>query len=600
MTLARYQHESIPALTTARDRINAREMSRCTFGSGGTCCRVCNMGPCQIIDGVETMIGVCGATSDTVAARNFARIVGAGVALQVEEAREMVRIFMATAKGETPYALADENKLRELARLIEIDPDISDLKTLALETGRSLLAAFGNQDETLALMKIAPKNRRRIWKDLGVTPRGFDREVVELMHRTHMGVDQEFVNIVRQTSRCALTDGWGVSRVISWLTDILFPTLPAPTVKPEGLRQDMINILIYSQGPLAMETLKEAAIDPEVINLCQRSSATGINLVNGSIGDQETDLLTGCVEIMVVSGSCIMPSISRIIRSLHTRLVTSSNSMKMTGAEHFELTGPAARSNAITILKMAVTAFRGREKVLNPAEENKTEQRSQPQFGIHSLDPAQLAGRISKGDIRGIALIMGCDNYHQQQDSHAAIAEILLRNDIFIISNGCAANSLARSEEMQGNRVWEMAGSKLQAACQEMNLPPILPMGTCINSSQLLQIADLLIQQGMGKDLADLPVVAAAPAWISEKIVTAGQCLVASGIDVFFSALPVTGSRKLADYLQHGCRTEYEACWQIDKEPNQMAQKIIARIDSKRQELNQANSLFVLTATTSA
>jgi anaerobic carbon-monoxide dehydrogenase catalytic subunit len=419
--------------------------------------------------------------------------------------------------------------------------------------------------------------------------------VVELMHRTHMGVDHEFINIVRQTSRCALIDGWGVSRVISWLTDILFPTLPAPTGTPEGLQQEMINILVYSQSPLAMETLKEAAKDPEITNLCQRSSATGINLVNGSIGDQETDLLTGCVDVMVVSGSCIMPSISKIIRPLHTRLVTSTHSMKMTGAEHLELTGPAARSNAITILKMSVAAFRGREKGLDPDEANTTGQWSQSQFGIHSLDPAQLARRISKGDIRGIALIMGCDNYHQQQDSHAAIAEILLRNDVLIISNGCAANSLAKSEEMQGNRVWEMAGSKLQAACQEMNLTPILPMGTCINSSQLLQLADLLIRQGIGKDLADLPLTAVAPAWISEKIVTAGQCLVASGIDVFFSALPVTGSRKLADYLQHGCRTEYGACWQIDKEPEQMAQKIIARIDSKRQELNQTNSFVVPT-----
>ena len=389
MTLARYQHENIPVLTTARDRINAREMSLCTFGSGGTCCRVCNMGPCQIIDGVETMIGVCGATSDTVAARNFARIAGAGVALQVEEARDMVRVFMATAKGETPYTLADENKLRELARLLEIDPAISDPNTLALETGRVLLTAFGNQDETLALMKIAPENRRRIWKDLGVTPRGFDREVVELMHRTHMGVDQEFINIVRQASRCALTDGWGVSRVISWLTDILFPTLPVPTVTPEGLQQEMINILAYSQSPLAMETLKEAAKDPEIINLCQRSSATGINLVNGSIGDQETDLLTGCVDVMVVSGSCIMPSISKIIHPLHTRLVTSNHSMKMTGAEHLELTGPAARSNALAILKMAVTAFRGREKVLNPADKNKA---GQPGRKRHRCFFQRLAG----------------------------------------------------------------------------------------------------------------------------------------------------------------------------------------------------------------
>ncbi|MCI5144293.1 MAG: carbon monoxide dehydrogenase, partial [Candidatus Electrothrix sp. AR3] len=62
---------------TAYDRIEDRGMSACLFGSSGTCCRNCNMGPCQIIDGVESMIGICGATADTVVARNFARIVAA-------------------------------------------------------------------------------------------------------------------------------------------------------------------------------------------------------------------------------------------------------------------------------------------------------------------------------------------------------------------------------------------------------------------------------------------------------------------------------------------------------------------------------------------
>ncbi len=580
MTFSRLHHEEIPVLTTARDRIKAREMSLCTFGSGGTCCRICNMGPCQIIDGVETMIGVCGATSDTVAARNFARIVGAGVSQQVEEARELVRIFMATAKGETPYTLQDENRLRELARLLEIDPAGSDANALAIEVGQALLAAFGNQDETLALMTIAPETRRRIWKKLGVTPRGFDREVVELMHRTHMGVDQEFVNIVRQTSRCALTDGWGVSRVMGWLTEILFPELSGQAEKAEGLRHDMINILICSQNPLAMETLKEAAASPEIIGQCHRLSVKGINLVNGSIGRQENDLLTGRVEVMVLSGSCIMPSIVKIVRALHTRLVTTTGAMKIAGTEHLELTGPAARDHAMTVMKMAIDAFRKRQAADNTEAGETTEAGQPPQFAIRALDAGRLADQIRNGNIRGIAMIMGCDNHHLPQDSHGVIARLLIRADILVISNGCAADSLARSEDMRGTKLMDQAGAGLQTACRELNLPPILPMGTCIDSSQLLQVADLLIRQGMGADLADLPLAAAAPAWISEKIVTAGQCLAASGIDVFFSALPVTGSRKLADYLQRDCKKEYGACWQIDPSPEGMAHKIINRFDA--------------------
>ncbi|MCW5206647.1 carbon monoxide dehydrogenase, partial [Desulfobulbus sp. F5] len=76
---------------TAYTRIEERGMAACLFGSQRTCCKNCNMGPCQIIDGVESMVGICGATADTVAARNFARIVAAGTAAHIDHAREMVR-----------------------------------------------------------------------------------------------------------------------------------------------------------------------------------------------------------------------------------------------------------------------------------------------------------------------------------------------------------------------------------------------------------------------------------------------------------------------------------------------------------------------------
>ena len=100
---------------TAYDRLEDRGMSACLFGSGGTCCRICNMGPCQIIDGVESMLGICGATADTVAARNFARIIAAGTASHTDHAREMVRGFIATAKGETPHEIRDVEKLHKMA-----------------------------------------------------------------------------------------------------------------------------------------------------------------------------------------------------------------------------------------------------------------------------------------------------------------------------------------------------------------------------------------------------------------------------------------------------------------------------------------------------
>ncbi len=586
MSLTKYQQndltdqEAAPAIKTARDRLKEREMSMCMFGSGGTCCRVCNMGPCQIIDRVDSMIGVCGATSDTVVAQNFARAIGVGVSRQVEEAREMVKAFLATARGESPYAIHDEQRLTELARHFDIDPTATNKNDLALIVGERLLAEFGNQNDDLALMRVAPEKRRQIWQELGVMPRGLDREVVELMHRTHMGVDQEFANIIRQASRCALADGWGASRLTGWLTDIMFPAPPPDSFREGGLREDEINILVYSQGPLAIEALLTMVDDAEIKPLLDNSRARGINLTAGSIGEQETMLLTGAIEVMVVSGSCIMPSISKIAQSFHTHLVTCSSSLRMAGAELLELVGPKAQDNARTILKMAIAAFPGRGErgsTAGPAGDKKA---VAPWAG--PIDSSGLTRQIKKGNIRGIAMVIGCDNYRHQNNGHLLMAERLLKNNILVLTNGCAAESLAKNGMLQGDRTKEIVGPKLRSACLDLGLEPILPLGTCIDSSRLLAIAASLLEEGLGNDLADLPLAVTVPAWTSEKIVATGQCLVASGINAFFRELPIAGSSKVANYLQDSCQDEYGARWQIEEDPDKLAHKLIDLIENKR------------------
>ena len=125
---------------TGYDRVKARGMSACLFGSGGTCCRNCNMGPCQIIDGVEDMLGICGATADTVAARNFARTVAAGSAAHTDHAREMVKGFISAAKGEGLHQIKDVPKLKKLAELFGIVTEDREVKDNALELGERALA----------------------------------------------------------------------------------------------------------------------------------------------------------------------------------------------------------------------------------------------------------------------------------------------------------------------------------------------------------------------------------------------------------------------------------------------------------------------------
>jgi len=63
-------------LSTAFSRADL--MSACPIGSAGLCCDLCGMGPCRMTK--DGMTGVCGATVDTIQARNFIRAVAAGSA----------------------------------------------------------------------------------------------------------------------------------------------------------------------------------------------------------------------------------------------------------------------------------------------------------------------------------------------------------------------------------------------------------------------------------------------------------------------------------------------------------------------------------------
>jgi carbon-monoxide dehydrogenase catalytic subunit len=366
-------------VTTAYDRLENRGMSACLFGAEGTCCKICNMGPCQIIDGVDQMLGVCGATADTVVARNFARIIAAGTAAHTDHAREMVRGFIATAKGETPHEIKDVEKLHKMAVLFEIEIEGRDKNEIALELGEKALAEFGQQDGTLTFLKRAPKKQQEIWKKLGVEPRGIDREVVEMMHRTHMGVDQEYKNIMLQGARCALADGWGSSMLSTELTDIMFGTpVPKRAIVDLGcLKEDQVNVTVHGHEPLLAESLCLAAEEEDMLELAKKAGAKGINLagvcctgneilmrrgipVAGSFIQQEMVLATGAVEAMVVDVQCVMQSVAQVVKEMHTDIITTNYRAKMPDAIHIQFEEHDAMGSAKAILTQAIGNFKKR------------------------------------------------------------------------------------------------------------------------------------------------------------------------------------------------------------------------------------------------
>ncbi len=599
-------------VVTAYDRVKARGMSACLFGSGGTCCRNCNMGPCQIIDGVEEMIGVCGATADTVAARNFARTVAAGCAAHTDHAREMVKGFIEVAKGNGPHEIKDVAKLKKLAAVFDIETDDREVNDIALELGEKALAEFGSQDDKpLSMLKRAPAKRQEIWKKLGIEPRGVDREVVEMMHRTHMGVDQEYHNIMLQASRCALGDGWGSSMLSTELTDIMFGT-PVPTrstVDLGVLKSDQVNITVHGHEPLLAEALCLAAADQEMLDLAKKVGAKGINLagvcctgneilmrrgipVAAGFVQQEMALATGAIEAMVVDVQCVMQSVGEVVKNFHTDIITTNYRAKMPGAVHIQFDDHEAMKSAKAILTHAIKNFKKRAAFFIPEKKKidvvvgfSHETINHMLGGRFRASYRPLNDNIINGRIRGVGIIVGCDNFKLNDNTHEIIARELIKNNVLVLATGCAATSIGKAGLVRPEAA-KYCGESLAEVCETVGMPPVLHMGSCVDNSRILIAATEMVREGgLGDDISDLPAIGTAPLWMSEKAVAIGQYFVASGAQVVFQSLAVSGAKEFNRYLQDGIKEDLGAHWNVEEEALAIAKLMIRKIEEKRDAL---------------
>ena len=247
----------------------------------------------------------------------------------------------------------------------------------------AIMAEFGKQDGPIQFTRRAPAKRLELWKKLGIEPRGIDREIVECMHRTHMGVDNDYVNLILQGLRTGLADGWGGSMIATELQDVLFGT-PTPTFSEANLgvlEPNQVNVIVHGHEPLLSEMIVAAAADPEMVELAKKQGAVGINVagmcctgnevlmrhgvpVAGNFLQQELAVATGAVDAMVVDVQCIMPALGALAGCFHTKFISTSPKAKFPGAVHMEFHEETALETAKAIVQAAVLNYKNR----NPAK----------------------------------------------------------------------------------------------------------------------------------------------------------------------------------------------------------------------------------------
>lgn len=597
----------------------ADDMTPCNIGSAGMCCKICGMGPCRLTKDGQT--GVCGATIDTIQARNFIRAIAAGSAAHSDHGRDMAMTLKAVANGEAEgYVIRDVAKLRTVASYYDIEVEGRSPQEIANELADLYMAQFGQQTGKVAPVIRAPEKRQKLWEEKGVVPRGVDREVVEALHRTHIGDDQDPEHILQHAIRTALADGWGGSLIATDVSDILFGT-PAPILGQANLgvlKDDMVNVVVHGHEPTLSQMVVAASQDPEIIEYAKAAGAKGINLSGicctaneilmrqgipaaGNFLHQELSILTGAVEAMVVDVQCIMQALVDLASNFHTQIITTSPKVRIKGAMHIEFDEHKALSIAKKILKTAIDNYQNRGSTQIPDIREDLIPGFSHEYinymlgGSYRASFRPLNDAIMSGRIRGVAAVVGCNNPRSRQDYlHTYVTRELLKQDVLVVETGCGAIASAKLGLLLGEAGLDQVGPGLREICETVGIPPVLHMGSCVDNTRILTVLTQIVEEGgLGDDIDQVPAVGLAPEWMSEKALSIAAYCVASGAYVIFGgASPISGmpdrvsdSDLVLNFISKGWEEHYGGKMEFIADPDEMIKATLEHIDNKRSAL---------------
>ncbi|MGD9015929.1 MAG: anaerobic carbon-monoxide dehydrogenase catalytic subunit [Desulfobacterales bacterium] len=598
---------------TAFDR--ALNMKACPIGSESACCKHCAMGPCRLnAKAPYEKVGVCGATIDTIMARNFARMVAAGTAAHTDHGMSMLDLFREVVTGKiVDYEIKDPHKLEQVAQSVGIDTEDRTTQEIAMDLYKELERTYTQVEGEIPFANRVPAKTLELWRKHGMVPRGAMREIMEMMHRSHMGVDQHYENITKQCSRTALADGWGGSMVATEIADILFgtPTPVSVEVNMGVLKEDQVNIIVHGHEPNLFESMLVSSNDKELNEMAKAAGAKGINLVGmccsgaemlvrhgiphaGNFMSTEAVLVTGAVDAFCVDVQCIKQGLVAVADCYDTPLFTTNPRARIEGAEHIEFHEDKPRDTTDAVIVKAIHRFKNRTAAIEIPRITNT--------GVHGFSHeyinymlggsfrgsyVPLNDNIINGRIRGVAGVVGCTNPRIKQDwVHVELVKELIKNDVLVVQTGCSQIALAKAG-LTTPEAAHLAGNGLKEVCETVGMPPVLGLGACVDNSRILiACAEMVKTGGLGESIADLPVAGAAPEWMSEKAIAIGHYFVSSGVyTVFGATFPITEGTKFQKYLFEGLEELGFGKWDFVIDPYEMARRMIAHMDKKRKAL---------------
>lgn len=598
-------------IDTTFDRFD-KQKPQCNFGLAGVCCKICNMGPCRIT--AKSPRGVCGADADLVVARNLLRAAAAGAAQHGMHAREIILSLKWAAEGKLDIPIMGEQKIRATAEAFGIPTRHRTTKKIAIDLADALLADMSRTEpnEYKTIKACAPPERQETWKSLDILPISAYHEVFEAYHKTGCAIDGDWKSIMQQFLRCGLAFTFSGVVGANIATDSLFGVGDRVTSKVNigALKKGYVNIAVHGHLPTLVSQIVKTGQEEKFIELAKSKGAKGIRFYGiccsglaamyryggviplSNAVSAELVLGTGALDLWVADVQDVFPSIMEVAKCFKTTVVTTSDSARLPGAERYEYDHhhsniSETKALAEKIVTRAIESFEQRKGI--PVYIPPYEVEAEVGFSVEYVHKRfggmkPLADALKSGKILGIVNMVGCNNPKVLYEKAIVdVADVLLKNNVLILSNGCASFPLMKLGYCNISAL-DKTGESLREFLTP-DLPPVWHVGECIDNTRSSGIF-AGIANVLGKNLYEMPFAFTSPEWGNEKGIDAALGFRLMGINSYHCVeAQIYGSQNVIEFLKDGTRELLGSVMHVDTDPVALGNKIVEDIKAKRKAL---------------
>lgn len=601
-------------METSHHRVEGQS-TKCGFGLQGVCCRLCSNGPCRITP--KAPRGICGATADVIVARNFLRAVasGSGCYIHIVENTALNVKKTAMEKGE----IKGERSLKRLADAFGVQGK-DKWETAQIVAEKVIADLYKPEYEKMELVeKLAYAPRFKRWQELGILPGGAKSEVFHGVVKCSTNLNSDPVDMLTDCLKLGISTGLYGLTLTNLLNDVLLGE-PELRMAPVGLRvidPDYINIMITGHQHTIFVDLQEKLISKEAVEKAKAVGAKGFKLVgctcvgqdlqlrgshytevfDGHAGNNYTSeavLATGAIDAVISEFNCTLPGIEPICDNLKIKQICLDDVAKKANAELKPFVFEERETQSMEIIDEIIEAYKERrgnvEFNLMPEHGN-----DHTLTGVSELSLKDFLGGnwkplidlIVAGEIKGIAGVVGCSNLTAGGHDVLSVelTKELIAKDILVLTAGCSSGGIENCGLMTPEAA-KLAGPKLRAVCEKLNIPPVLNFGPCLAIGRL-EIVATELAEAIGVDIPQLPLVLSAAQWLEEQALADGCFGLALGLPLHLGLPPfVTGSKTVTKVLTEDMKELTGGQVIINADAKESADILEKIIEERRSALN--------------